>query len=59
MLAGVFGHHWIAKAVLVAAAFILAGYFGREKAVSEKTAWYSTIAVLVIIFLLFALVFVS
>ena len=62
-LASVFTHHWIAKAVLVAAAFIIVGFaykqnklFGIE---DGKIAWYSTLANLAIILLFYIFHYVA
>lgn len=54
-LKDVFGHHWIGKGVIIAAAFFAFGYFMKNKKYSyEKAAWYSVVACLVLIFLFFA-----
>ena len=56
-LASVFTHHWIAKAVLVAAAFVIVGFaYKKDKLFnigSGKIAWYSTLGSLATIFLFY------
>ena len=62
LLASVFGHHWIGKAVLVAIAFLLAGFLLKEKTSLGKIsfkdlAWKSSLASLAVIFLFYILEF--
>lgn len=56
-LASVFAHHWIAKAVLVAAAFIIVGFSYKKDELfgvkSEEISWYSVLGSLAIIFLFY------
>lgn len=58
-LASIFSHHWIGKAVLVAAAFMIVGFAYRENKMfgieSGKAAWYSVLGSLLVIFLFFML----
>ena len=60
-LASVFTHHWIAKAVLVAAAFIIVGFACKKDELfgvkSEKISWYSILGSLAIIFLFYIIEF--
>lgn len=58
LLKDTFSHHWIGKAVLVTAAFLLLGFvFRNRKSVGkwgdEKAAWYSVLLSLGAIFLFF------
>ena len=56
-LKGLFTHHWIGKVALSAAAFVVAGYFYRSKAVFGvdigKAAWYAVVGSFAVIFLFF------
>ena len=56
-LASVFTHHWVAKAVLVMAAFVIVGFVYKEKKIfgmeSGKAAWYSVLGSLAVIFLFY------
>lgn len=56
LLAAVFTHHWIAKAVLITVVFVVAGCIDRN--VSEKKAWYSIVGSLVAIGLFFVVEYV-
>ena len=58
LLKAAFGHHWIAKAVLITAAFLLSGFvFRSRKAIGdipdERIAWYSALGSLALIALFF------
>ncbi len=54
LLATVFGHHWVAKAVLVSIFFFLFGFFPQSKKLSSASiAWNSTLWSLFLIFLFF------
>ncbi len=55
MLASMFGHHWIAKVVIVTILFIACGLAGKEQ--DEKIAWYGTVGSLVVIFIFYVLEF--
>ena len=56
VLAAVFTHHWVAKAIIITAAFIAAGFVDRK--VSEKAAWYSMLGSLAAIGLFFVVEYV-
>ena len=60
-LASVFTHHWIGKAVLTAAAFVIIGYLYKQDNVfgvkSEKASWYATLGSLAVILLFYILHF--
>lgn len=62
ILKDVFTHHWVAKAVLVTLAFVLAGFLFRGtttigKYSVEKAAWQSSIGSLVVILLFYIVEF--
>ena len=62
LLVGVFSHHWIGKGILVAIAFIAAGYlFSEKKTFAGKpvadAAWYSTLGSMTVILLFFIIEF--
>ena len=62
LLKAVFLHHWIGKAVLMVLAFLLAGYFLRNRhsvgeLSDERVGWYSVLGSLAIILLFYALEF--
>ncbi len=52
-----FSHHWIGKIVFVALAFVLFGYFSKEKSSDENAAWKSVIGSLVIILLFYLIIY--
>ena len=60
-LASIFTHHWIGKAVLTAAAFLIVGYVYKQDNVfgvkSEKASWYATLGSLAVILLFYVLHF--
>ena len=60
-LASVFTHHWIGKAVLTAAAFVIIGYAYKQDKVfgvkSENASWYAVLGSLAIIFLFYVIHF--
>ena len=57
LLASIFSHHWVGKAVIIPAVFILAGfYYDKNKLFGKKIehiAWYSTLLSISVIFLFF------
>lgn len=62
LLASIFTHHWIGKAVLITLAFIIFGFLFRDKNSlgkysDNKLAWNSVIASLIIIFLFYIIEF--
>ena len=60
LLTATFTHHWIGKTVIVTAAFFLSGYLVKNSKVGEeKTAWYSAIASLAVIFLFFVIDYIG
>jgi len=56
-LASILTHHWVAKGILIAVAFVIAGYWLKQNKLfnieSEKLAWYSTLGSLAVIFLFY------
>lgn len=46
-------HHWIAKALLTALIFLIVGIFFKDCSNDEKTAYWSTIAVSLLILIFF------
>lgn len=62
-LESIFTHHWVAKAILVAIAFVSLGYLLKKDKLfnieSEKLAWYSTLGSLAIIFLFYVYHFLA
>lgn len=59
LLKNTFSHHWIGKAVIITAAFLIAGYVMRKNnsiagVKDEKAAWYSALASLILMLLFFA-----
>lgn len=64
LLKTLFTHHWVGKGVIITVAFILFGFLLREKESigsmsSEKAAWYSTLASLIVILLFFIIEFLK
>lgn len=58
LLAAVFSHHWIGKAVLITIAFAIFGFFYEKNIFgmdSKKLSWYSVLGSLIIIFLFFVI----
>ena len=62
-LASIFTHHWIGKAVLTAAAFVIIGHSYKQDNVfgvkSEKTSWYAALGSLMVIFLFYIIHFLG
>lgn len=57
LLTNVFGHHWIAKAVLGLGLFVLFALSKKSNDKLEIYGWYSVIGGLAAIFILFALAY--
>ena len=62
LLKGVFGHHWVGKAVIMFLTFVIVGLLMRNKhAVSgvpdSKLAWYGVLSSLLAIFLFYVVEF--
>ena len=57
LLASIFSHHWLAKAIIITIVFILTGfYYDKNKLFGKKIehiAWYSTLLSISVIFLFF------
>jgi len=58
LLKDIFGHHWIGKAVVITAVFVLAGLLMKNKNSlfgfnDEKLAWNSVVGSMIIIILFF------
>lgn len=58
LLAAVFAHHWIGKAVLTAAAFVVFGFLLKERKTDESLAWRSAVGSLAVIFAFYVLEFI-
>ncbi len=62
ILASIFIHHWIAKAILITLIFIIFGFAYKKNELfgidSEKVAWYSVLGSLIIILLFYILHYV-
>ncbi len=59
LLAQVFWHHWIAKAVITTLVFLIVSARSKKAVDGEKKAWFSILANTVLIFLFFVVVYVS
>ena len=59
VLTAYFSHHWIAKLVISIIVFLLVGFLVSKKQVSEKTAFYSAIASIAIMFGFFVFEFLT
>lgn len=58
LLAAVFAHHWIGKAALTAAAFVVFGFLLKERKTDERLAWRSILGSLAVIFAFYVLEFI-
>lgn len=57
LLAQVFWHHWIAKAVITTLVFLIVSALSKKSAEGERTAWFSILANTVLIFLFFVVMY--
>ena len=61
LLASLFGHHWVAKAVLITLAFIIVGFTVHKQKLFGKTqedlAWQTTLGSLAAIFLFYIILY--
>ena len=54
-----FSHHWVGKAIIISAVFIIVGfaYKNKNSIKDEKNAWRAAIASMIIIFLFFIILY--
>jgi len=56
----VFTHHWVGKAVIITAVFIVFGFMfrNRNNSYDDKRSWYATLFSLAVVFLFFLLEYI-